>query len=180
MKFTLAPLVSLLIGASYLVSNAAAYSYNDYNELDARYQIDDVLSERGFGLEARETVDVPFQPSLRAFLEEAVTAHRRSLSVYEEDLEARALINVKAEVHSPGHIKVVLLTVDPNMTVSEFKKQMLAEKGKSHDLPAGMVKWYVYFGKQAVSDISTLREIGVENKPDQTQLRVLSPKAPLP
>ncbi|KAF6760771.1 hypothetical protein DFP72DRAFT_1165901 [Ephemerocybe angulata] len=98
MKFTLAPLVSLLVGASYLVANAAAYSYNDYNELDARHQIDDVLSERDFGLEARETVDVPFQPSLRAFLEEAVTVHRRSMSEYQGHLEARAGAKVYVEV----------------------------------------------------------------------------------
>ncbi|KAF6749025.1 hypothetical protein DFP72DRAFT_852880 [Ephemerocybe angulata] len=90
MKFTLGPLVGLLFGASCLIANTTAYSYDDHNELDARQQIDDVLSERGFGLEARETVDVPFQPSLRAFLEEAVTAYRRSTNGYEENLAARA------------------------------------------------------------------------------------------
>ncbi|KAF6760694.1 hypothetical protein DFP72DRAFT_1062443 [Ephemerocybe angulata] len=138
MKLTLAPLLSLLVGASYLVASAAAYSYNDYNELNARYQIDDVLSERGFGLEARETVDVPFQPSLRAFLEEAITAHRRSMGDYEEALEARVSIDVligkkfrflyanimpSAQGKQAGPGKTAKLeNVDTNMKLSAFKE----------------------------------------------------------
>ncbi|KAF6750192.1 hypothetical protein DFP72DRAFT_1139808 [Ephemerocybe angulata] len=132
MKFTPAPLVSLLFGASYLIANAAAYSYNDYNELDARYQIDDVLSERGFGPEARETVDVPFQPSLRAFLEEAVTAHRRSMGEYEH-LEARTRtiqITVTAKIFHPKELNIqspqlVALKVEPECTITRFKELIL-------------------------------------------------------
>ncbi|KAF6752098.1 hypothetical protein DFP72DRAFT_1070789 [Ephemerocybe angulata] len=143
MKFTLAPLATLLFGASYLVANAAAYSYNDYNELDARYQIDGVLSERGFGLEARETVDVPFQPSLRAFLEEAVTAHRRSISEDEEYLEARAddkMINVDAiVVNTDKNPPKVSLEVKPNMLLLMFvgavekKLKALGKPDNLHD-----------------------------------------------
>ncbi|KAF5329978.1 hypothetical protein D9611_010405 [Ephemerocybe angulata] len=129
MKFTLAPLVSLLFGASYLIASATAYSYNDYNELDARHQIDDVLYERGFGLEARETIDVPFQPSLRAFLEEAVTAHRRSMSDSEEHLEARTDLKVTATyVKSTGNV-VHEYTVSPYMTVDAFKNLVAAQSG---------------------------------------------------
>ncbi|KAF6753707.1 hypothetical protein DFP72DRAFT_1128220 [Ephemerocybe angulata] len=132
MKFTLAPLVSLLFGASYLVASAAAYSY--LNVRLARYQIDDVLSERGFGLEARETVDVPFQPSLRAFLEEAVTAHRRSMSEDEEDLEARALVDVTAHIFEgpPGPTPQTSVTMQVNrhaVTVSFFKQAIERRHG---------------------------------------------------
>ncbi|KAF5341040.1 hypothetical protein D9611_005934 [Ephemerocybe angulata] len=146
MKLTLAPLVSLLFGASYLVASATAYSYNDYNELDARYHIDDVLSERGFGLvEARESVDIPFQPSLRAFLEEAVAAYRRSMSEYQEDLEARASINdllnpidVEAAVFdgplgSPPTKRVTMQKVSPTMTLELFKKEVGNKLGMNLD-----------------------------------------------
>ncbi|KAF5334746.1 hypothetical protein D9611_012968 [Ephemerocybe angulata] len=133
-EFTRAPLVSLLFGASYLVASAAAYSYNDYNELDARYQIDDVLSERGFDLEARETVDVPFQPSLRAFLEEAVTAHRRSMSEDQEDLEARALVAVTAKIFRegpPGSTPdgTITMQVNRHAVTVELFKQAIARYG---------------------------------------------------
>ncbi|KAF5311384.1 hypothetical protein D9611_012543 [Ephemerocybe angulata] len=136
MKFTIAPLVGLLFGASCLIANTTAYSYEDYNELDARQQIDDALSERGFGLEARETVDVPFQPSLRAFLGEAVTAYRRSTNGYEENLDARgAPVYWKLTILHPmwdatknamvdGKLEV---KIGPGAHVSTLKKQVLED-----------------------------------------------------
>ncbi|KAF6761744.1 hypothetical protein DFP72DRAFT_879503 [Ephemerocybe angulata] len=161
MKLPLAPLVSLLFGASYLVANTIAYSYNDYNELDARYQIDDVLSERGFGLEARETIDVPFQPSLRAFLEEAVTAHRRSMSENEEYLEARNnLINVCARVAG----ELIDLKVDPGHTTgAEFKKRVV-ETGrvpKGMDVTAFTLRLNELYGKKLDESMS-LEHSGVK------------------
>ncbi|KAF6742279.1 hypothetical protein DFP72DRAFT_1107103 [Ephemerocybe angulata] len=165
MKLPLAPLVSLLFGASYLVANTIAYSYNDYNELDARYQIDDVLSERGFGLEARETIDVPFQPSLRAFLEEATTAHRRSMSEKEEYLEARAddKINVYAMF---GDQHLDFLQIDSGMTIGALKK-LIVDTGRvpgldwSNFSPRLGSKWP---GKKLDDDSKTLNHYGVKTE----------------
>ncbi|KAF5319770.1 hypothetical protein D9611_012861 [Ephemerocybe angulata] len=159
MKLPLAPLVSLLFGASYLVANTIAYSYHDYNELDARYQIDDVLSERGFGLEARETIDVPFQPSLRAFLEEAATAHRRSMSE-NEDLEARAdPINVYIKILDQ-HID---LKVDPGMKVTALKELVAKTKRvPGIDMNDFVPRHNELYGKKFIDDESkTLADNGV-------------------
>ncbi|KAF5341220.1 hypothetical protein D9611_005923 [Ephemerocybe angulata] len=157
MKFTLAPLVSLVFGASYLIANATAYSYIDYNELDARYQIDEVLSERGFGLEARETIDVPFQPSLRAFLEEAVTAHRRSMSEYENHLEARAMITVHANI--PGS-NIITLQVPPDMKPPAFKQAIKDSKKAPGFEPDDFV---ARLGWKTLDDSRSLRDNNVRD-----------------
>ncbi|KAF5331897.1 hypothetical protein D9611_008997 [Ephemerocybe angulata] len=181
MRFTLAPLVSLLFGASYLIANATAYSYNDYNELDARHQIDDILSERGFGLEARETVDIPFQPSLRAFLEGAVTAHRRSMSEYEEHLEARAAkIDVTAEIIDgpAGTPKTVALQAEPEWTITRLKEEIWnvakikldnygAEVGKGKD-------------KKPCSSGETLGKCGVKDRSGVIFTKTTSVQAHVP
>ncbi|KAF6750184.1 hypothetical protein DFP72DRAFT_1173037 [Ephemerocybe angulata] len=184
MKFTLAPLVSLLFGASYLIANAAAYSYDDYNELDARYQIDDVLSERGFGLAARETVDVPFQPSLRAFLDEAVTAHRRSMSEYEH-LEAREMISVTGRVKvSDNRKKDIEITynVDPaQMRLVEFMWMMengTPENFRKDQVPKDthLVLYKPFLkDKPLVGDWKTLKDLEVKNG-DTIVYRFLIPK----
>ncbi|KAF5340943.1 hypothetical protein D9611_006013 [Ephemerocybe angulata] len=166
MKFTLAPLVTLLLGASYLIASATAYSYNDYSELNARYQIDDVLSERGFGLEARETVDVPFQPSLRAFLEEAVTAHRRSMSDDEEHLERRVLRRVKQII-----VKTVIMRtpepitanykVSDQMKLGDFRQSIQKDKISQH-LPTSDFE-AVHNHKTLNDNEETLKGYGVRN-----------------
>ncbi|KAF6760986.1 hypothetical protein DFP72DRAFT_843239 [Ephemerocybe angulata] len=89
MRVTFRPLIALLLGAGSLVLS----SHNGVAELDNIHARHSRLSERSFGdgydgLNARETVDVPFQPSLRAFLEDAATVHRRAVQEY-DDLEAR-------------------------------------------------------------------------------------------
>ncbi|KAF6750174.1 hypothetical protein DFP72DRAFT_1043900 [Ephemerocybe angulata] len=159
MKFTLAPLVSLLFGASYLITNAAAYSYNDYNELDARYQVDD----GGFGLAARETVDVPFQPSLRAFLDEAVAAHRRSMSEYEH-LEAREIISVTARVVISDKEKrnpKFTFNVDPaQKKLREFTPMMQPKVPQEIKL-SDYTPWLG--GKLLVGGWKTLKDLEVKN-----------------
>ncbi|KAF6750696.1 hypothetical protein DFP72DRAFT_1072129 [Ephemerocybe angulata] len=79
MRLTLRPLITLFLGVGSLVLSATC-SHNG-------------VAERSFGdgydvLDARETVDVTFQPSLRGFLEDAVVAHRRAVQEYDY-LEAR-------------------------------------------------------------------------------------------
>ncbi|KAF6746207.1 hypothetical protein DFP72DRAFT_1050884 [Ephemerocybe angulata] len=93
MKVNCVLFASLLIGVCDLLTGVRAYS--DYNsELDARDNID-YLSTRDFAydyqdLDAREpaTIEVPFDPSLRDFLEKAAVMYRRggSLSVCRGEL----------------------------------------------------------------------------------------------
>ncbi|KAF5311350.1 hypothetical protein D9611_012538 [Ephemerocybe angulata] len=162
MKFTIAPLVGLLFGASCLIANTTAYSYDDFNELDARQQIDDVLSERGLGLEARETVDVPFQPSLRAFLGEAVTAYRRSTNGYEENLDARGLLDltIKNPVWDP-HTGTnvdhpIYVTVSSTARVTILKDKVLRKLYEGFFL--------TYNGRKLDNEQALLSEIGVKSK----------------
>ncbi|KAF6741325.1 hypothetical protein DFP72DRAFT_1180954 [Ephemerocybe angulata] len=74
-------LITLFITVAGLLFTTNAHV--GYNELESRSTIDDRSS----------AVNVPFQPSLRAFLEEAVVAYKRSLVApeLEEILEARNL-----------------------------------------------------------------------------------------
>ncbi|KAF5313651.1 hypothetical protein D9611_010078 [Ephemerocybe angulata] len=71
---------SILLGLLSLSTYASAYL--DYNELDARDSTNSLLVERN-------TVDVPFQPSLRSFLETAADAHQRALDDHDDLLGAR-------------------------------------------------------------------------------------------
>ncbi|KAF6750023.1 hypothetical protein DFP72DRAFT_851995 [Ephemerocybe angulata] len=82
MKVTLP---SILLGLLSLSTYASAYL--DYNELDARDSTNSLLVERN-------TVDVPFEPSLRSFLEGAVHAHQRALDDRDDLLEARNPNNI--------------------------------------------------------------------------------------
>ncbi|KAF6756076.1 hypothetical protein DFP72DRAFT_1066900 [Ephemerocybe angulata] len=82
MRFILGPVLSLvlLISSLGLLANA----YIDHDEFIARSTVDG-LSMRG------ESLAVPFQHSLREFLEGAVDVYKRSLDEYEDGiLEARA------------------------------------------------------------------------------------------
>ncbi|KAF6747289.1 hypothetical protein DFP72DRAFT_1075546 [Ephemerocybe angulata] len=69
---------SILLALSALATCSVASVHTDYDNL----------------VERMESVDVPFQHSLRGFLEEAASAHRRALSsrsfTDDDDLEARA------------------------------------------------------------------------------------------
>ncbi|KAF5311321.1 hypothetical protein D9611_012540 [Ephemerocybe angulata] len=162
MKFTIAPLVGLLFGASCLIANTTAYAYDDFNELDARQQIDDVLSERGLGLEARETVDVPFQPSLRAFLGEAVTAYRRSTNGYEENLDARGLLTLTInypvwDPHTKTNVPHPLtVTVGTGGMVSTLKDKVLRKIYEGFYL--------TYKGRKLDNEQAVLSDVGVKNK----------------
>ncbi|KAF6748804.1 hypothetical protein DFP72DRAFT_915510 [Ephemerocybe angulata] len=109
MKFSFAPLATLAVAASSLF--LSAYAYVDYDELDARSIVDsygyDSLSARS------DSIEVPFQHSLRSFLEEAVVAHRRALDD-EDQLEARANVNVNFRLDPPGEIRhLSLATTTP-------------------------------------------------------------------
>ncbi|KAF6753860.1 hypothetical protein DFP72DRAFT_1127522 [Ephemerocybe angulata] len=84
MKFAFAPILALLL----CISTATAFV--DYDEVDGRSLVDD-LTVRG------EAVSVPFQPSLRAFLEDAVTVHRRAIESINE-LEARDSVSLMVAV----------------------------------------------------------------------------------
>ncbi|KAF6743933.1 hypothetical protein DFP72DRAFT_858190 [Ephemerocybe angulata] len=72
---------TILLGILSL--STCAFAYLDYNELDARDSTNSLLVERN-------TVEVPFQHSLRSFLEEAADAHRRALDDHDDLLEARS------------------------------------------------------------------------------------------
>ncbi|KAF6741877.1 hypothetical protein DFP72DRAFT_1110940 [Ephemerocybe angulata] len=74
MKLNIASLFGVVMGSSYLLTSA--YAYGDYDDLDVRSGVD-YHSERDLGFDARGTIDVPFHPSLRAFLEDAAAAHAR-------------------------------------------------------------------------------------------------------
>ncbi|KAF6755569.1 hypothetical protein DFP72DRAFT_896054 [Ephemerocybe angulata] len=74
------PIPSILLGLLSLSTYASAYL--DHNELDARDSTNSLLVERN-------TVDVPFEPSLRSFLEGAAHAYQRALDDHDELLEAR-------------------------------------------------------------------------------------------
>ncbi|KAF6742441.1 hypothetical protein DFP72DRAFT_1075266 [Ephemerocybe angulata] len=93
MKLSIASLFGILIGSSSLLTSA--YAYGDYDDLDVRSGVD-YHSERDLGFDARSTIDVPFHPSLRAFLEDAATAHtRRALSLDDSGgLEAREIVSL--------------------------------------------------------------------------------------
>ncbi|KAF6747386.1 hypothetical protein DFP72DRAFT_1174899 [Ephemerocybe angulata] len=93
MKFAFAPILGLLL----CISTATAFV--DYDEVDGRSFVDD-LSVRG------EAVAIPFQPSLRAFLEEAVTAHRRAIESTNE-LEARDSVSLMVAVRYGATAAVV-------------------------------------------------------------------------
>ncbi|KAF5320488.1 hypothetical protein D9611_010746 [Ephemerocybe angulata] len=71
---------SILLGMLSL--STCAFAYMDYNELDARDYTDSLLVERN-------TVEVPFQHSLRSFLGAAADAHQRALDDHDDGLEAR-------------------------------------------------------------------------------------------
>ncbi|KAF6755576.1 hypothetical protein DFP72DRAFT_896071 [Ephemerocybe angulata] len=74
------PIPSILLGMLSLSTYASAYL--DHNELDARDSTNSLLVERN-------TVDVPFEPSLRSFLEGAAHAYQRALDDHDDLLEAR-------------------------------------------------------------------------------------------
>ncbi|KAF5320598.1 hypothetical protein D9611_013730 [Ephemerocybe angulata] len=93
MKLNIASLFGVVIASSYLLTSA--YAYGDYDDLDVRSGID-YHSERDLGFAARSTIDVPFHPSLRAFLEDAATVYsQRALSLDDSnELEARETVSL--------------------------------------------------------------------------------------
>ncbi|KAF6750270.1 hypothetical protein DFP72DRAFT_911501 [Ephemerocybe angulata] len=96
MKFSFAPLATLAVAASSLFLSAYAYvNYDDYGY--------DNLGARS------NSIEVPFQHSLRSFLEEAVVAHRRALDD-EDQIEARAnMINVNFRLEPQNEVKQLSL-----------------------------------------------------------------------
>ncbi|KAF5319815.1 hypothetical protein D9611_012870 [Ephemerocybe angulata] len=128
MLFRTLPVVGLLLAG--LVALASAHF--DYQEFDSRDSLYD----------ARDYVDVPFQPSLRAFLEGAVDAHEhvaRSLALDVDtrapsDLESRLFgkkvpkvmfIGVKQNIRPPN----VMISVEENDKFSEIKKKIIHAVG---------------------------------------------------
>ncbi|KAF6743922.1 hypothetical protein DFP72DRAFT_1052478 [Ephemerocybe angulata] len=85
---------SILLGILSL--STCAFAYLDYNELDARDFTNSLLVERN-------TVEVPFQHSLRSFLEQAADAYRRALDDHDDLLEARSdSVSPKIILHVNG------------------------------------------------------------------------------
>ncbi|KAF5341228.1 hypothetical protein D9611_006162 [Ephemerocybe angulata] len=112
MWLTLRPLITLFLGVGSLVLSVTC-SHNG-------------VAERSFGgydmLDARETVDVPFQPSLRAFLEDAVAAHRRAVQEY-DDLEARAKpFTLWIELRGAKVQQHIMRGVTPDTTISDVQR----------------------------------------------------------
>ncbi|KAF6758374.1 hypothetical protein DFP72DRAFT_889109 [Ephemerocybe angulata] len=105
MKSFLAAFLGLLVAGSSL---ASANAYPDYSELSARsttgHLYDRDLSYTDLG--ARDVLEVSYQPSLRSFLEEAATVHRRAFSDFvgaaADEVEARdKFLRVEVKV-DPG------------------------------------------------------------------------------
>ncbi|KAF5320558.1 hypothetical protein D9611_010674 [Ephemerocybe angulata] len=115
MKFSFAPLATLAVAASSLL--LSAYAHVEYDELNARSIVDygyDSLSARS------DTIDVPFQHSLRSFLEEAVVAHRRALEV-EDQLEARANVRVKFLLMPKNELRELSLPTNTEIGLAIFQ-----------------------------------------------------------
>ncbi|KAF5331241.1 hypothetical protein D9611_013144 [Ephemerocybe angulata] len=87
---------SILLGILSLSTCASAYL--EYNELDARDYTNSLLVERN-------AVEVPFQHSLRSFLEEAADAYRRALDDHEDLLEARANVKYHLQIYLNGVVR---------------------------------------------------------------------------
>ncbi|KAF6742459.1 hypothetical protein DFP72DRAFT_1054009 [Ephemerocybe angulata] len=102
MKFAFAPILGLLL----CISTATAFV--DYDGVDGRSS----LSVRG------EAVAVPFQPSLRAFLEEAVAAHRRAIEGTNGELEARDSVSIMVAVRYGAEAGVIR----PKRDEGQFKR----------------------------------------------------------
>ncbi|KAF6765590.1 hypothetical protein DFP72DRAFT_205413 [Ephemerocybe angulata] len=82
MKFNLASIFGTVLAAGAAFN--IAYAHSDHENVNFARSFVDELSTRS------SSVEVPFQHSLREFLEGAVSAHRRALdSDYGADLEAR-------------------------------------------------------------------------------------------
>ncbi|KAF6748813.1 hypothetical protein DFP72DRAFT_1049358 [Ephemerocybe angulata] len=116
MKFSLAPLATLAVAASSLF--LSAYAHVEYDELNARSIVDsygyDSLSARS------DTIDVPFQHSLRSFLEEAVVAHRRALEP-EDQLEARANVRVLFRLEPRNEVHELSLATNTPIGLAIFQ-----------------------------------------------------------
>ncbi|KAF6748839.1 hypothetical protein DFP72DRAFT_1073926 [Ephemerocybe angulata] len=95
----------------------------EYNELDARSAINVPFAE----ISERHVVDVPFQPSLRSFLEEAVEAHRRTLDEYGDELAARVADLEFYLIKQNGQRMLVHCSVD--ITWGECKHQAYMTTG---------------------------------------------------
>ncbi|KAF6757038.1 hypothetical protein DFP72DRAFT_892996 [Ephemerocybe angulata] len=123
------PLLGLLFGAAHLLS--AVKGNTEYGELDSRYNVDaPSLFERDFdnGFAARNTINVPFAPSLRAFLEEAATSHRRALdSVSEDHLESRNYCAIHVIRADSPHIQYEIVVLDSD-TISKIKNVLLTQE----------------------------------------------------
>ncbi|KAF6748765.1 hypothetical protein DFP72DRAFT_1173990 [Ephemerocybe angulata] len=88
MKFNLASIFGTVLAAGAAFN--IAYAHSDRENVNFARNFVDELSTRS------SSVEVPFQHSLREFLEGAVSAHRRALdSDYGADLEARSTYTVE-------------------------------------------------------------------------------------
>ncbi|KAF6748766.1 hypothetical protein DFP72DRAFT_1143874 [Ephemerocybe angulata] len=118
----------VLLAAFSLLSAVNAYS--DYNEYDTR-SIGEGLGYSNLG--ARDTVNIPFQHSLRDFLEEAVSAHRRALDY--DLLERRSDVSISLTWKPKfDKLKSAQVTLPITSTVGELKKEFLRAIGSSASL----------------------------------------------
>ncbi|KAF6748832.1 hypothetical protein DFP72DRAFT_554476 [Ephemerocybe angulata] len=92
MKSPLAGIVGLALCTALFVKGA--FAQVEYDELDARSAIDVPFAD----ISERHIVDVPFQPSLRSFLEGAADAYRRALDERGDELAARES-GIEVNVH---------------------------------------------------------------------------------
>ncbi|KAF5311529.1 hypothetical protein D9611_011541 [Ephemerocybe angulata] len=151
-SFAIAFLGLLVAGSSLASANA----YPDYSDLSARsttgHLYDRDLSYTDLG--AREALEVPYQPSLRSFLEEAATVHRRAFSDFvgaaADEVEARGNlypIEVKVTVEKgvatipgtlPQNPPPFTLMVEETITGRKLRKRVADELTKK--------KWVVTEG----------------------------------
>ncbi|KAF6748774.1 hypothetical protein DFP72DRAFT_853160 [Ephemerocybe angulata] len=150
MHFFWNTIFGLILTAFSLLS--AVNAYGDY---DTR-SIGEGLGYSNLG--ARDTVDIPFQHSLRDFLEEAVSAHRRAVSDYDL-LEGRNNVEISLtwkQKHGP--VKSARVTVPITDDVGQLKQEFLRAIGSRQSLFGYKFK---YEGGKSYMDTVTLQQIPV-------------------
>ncbi|KAF5319816.1 hypothetical protein D9611_012871 [Ephemerocybe angulata] len=104
MLFRTFPVVGLLL-AGLVALASARFDYEEFDSRDSLY-------------DARDYVDVPFQPSLRAFLEAAVDAHEYAARSLALDVDTRAPADLEARLFGKKEeVKEVLVKNDKGPSV---------------------------------------------------------------
>ncbi|KAF5320536.1 hypothetical protein D9611_010668 [Ephemerocybe angulata] len=114
MRFTLGSTFGL-IGIATVYLSLGVYAVQDYSNPDSRDLVDEFLTQRDIE---------SFKPSLRDYLEEAVSNYRRDLADYEY-LEARAVRGVTVKPYGGAGKLIPLPHVSWSSTIGELKNTLV-------------------------------------------------------